>query len=145
MWCYNTQRHRTVDDIPYRLVFGKKPRVGISGLHLDDNLLDKIATEADLNKVCNYEGKEEDVVGAGVTQLQSGEDEVVGSEEVVGAGIVQLQSGDEEVVSPEKSWARPLCSCRVGRRDSSVQVISSKRTSHVYVIGRKQSSVITPR
>jgi hypothetical protein len=90
MWRYNTQRHSTVDDITYRLVFGQKPRVGISVLHLDDDLLDKLAMEADLNKVCNYEGKEEEVVGAGVVQLQSGEEEVVAAEEVVGAGIVQL-------------------------------------------------------
>jgi hypothetical protein len=73
MWHYNTQRHSTMDDILYHLVFGQKPRVGISGLHLDEDLLDKLTTESDLNKVCNYEGKEEEVVGVGVVQLQSGE------------------------------------------------------------------------
>jgi hypothetical protein len=33
MWHYNTQQHRMVGDVPYRLVFGQKPRVGILGLH----------------------------------------------------------------------------------------------------------------
>ena len=35
MFRYNTQQHRTVGDIPYRLVFGQLPRVGISTLHLE--------------------------------------------------------------------------------------------------------------
>jgi hypothetical protein len=34
MWRYNTQEHRTVGDVPYRLVFGQMPHVGISSLHL---------------------------------------------------------------------------------------------------------------
>ena len=56
MWCYNTQQHRTVGDVPYRLVFGQHPRVGISGFHLEQDLLDRLATEADLNRVVEYEG-----------------------------------------------------------------------------------------
>jgi hypothetical protein len=58
MWRYNTQKHRTVGEVPYHLVFGQHPCVGISGLHLGQDLLDRLATEADLNKVREYEGME---------------------------------------------------------------------------------------
>jgi hypothetical protein len=109
MWRYNTQIHRTVKDIPYRLVFGQKPRVGISGLHLDYSLLDKLATEADLNKVCNYEGKEEDVVDAGVVVAGGKMDvddkvaEVVSPNKVADTAIAQLQETDyyKDNASPE--------------------------------------------
>jgi hypothetical protein len=55
MWHYNTKHHRMVDNVPYRLVFGQHPRVGISGLHLEQDLLDRLATEDDLNRVIEYE------------------------------------------------------------------------------------------
>jgi hypothetical protein len=35
MWRYNTQIHRTLGNVPYRLMFGQLPRVGISSLLLD--------------------------------------------------------------------------------------------------------------
>ncbi len=57
MWRYNTQNHRTISDIPYPLVFGQLPRVGISALPLDASVLTQLATEAQLNRVCNYVGK----------------------------------------------------------------------------------------
>ena len=43
-------------DVQYRLVFGQQPRVRILGLHLEQDLLDRLATEADLNRVVEYEG-----------------------------------------------------------------------------------------
>ena len=49
-----------VGDVPYRLVFGQMPRVGISSLHLSPTVLDLLATEAQLNQVCDYVGKEAD-------------------------------------------------------------------------------------
>jgi len=36
------------------------PRVGISSLHLSATVLDSLATEAQLNQVCDYVGKEAD-------------------------------------------------------------------------------------
>jgi hypothetical protein len=57
MWRYNTQRHRTVNDVPYRLVFGQMPQVGLSELPLSRELIDTLATETQLNKVCDYVGK----------------------------------------------------------------------------------------
>jgi hypothetical protein len=57
MWGYNTQNHRTIGNIPYRLVFGQLPCVGISALSFDASVLTQLATEAQLNRVCNYIGK----------------------------------------------------------------------------------------
>jgi len=51
MWRYNTQMHRTLGNVPYRLLFGQLPRVGISSLLLDPNLINSLATEAELNQV----------------------------------------------------------------------------------------------
>ncbi len=51
MWCYNTQMHRTVDGVPYNLLFGHMPRIGISNLPLANDLINSLATEAQLNKV----------------------------------------------------------------------------------------------
>jgi hypothetical protein len=56
MWRYNTQQHRTGGDIPYRLLSGQVPRVGISSLLLDNALIDTLATEAQLNRVAEYDG-----------------------------------------------------------------------------------------
>ena len=57
MWRYNTQMHCTVDDVPYNLMFGHMPRIGISNLPLANELIDSLATEAQLNRVCDYVGK----------------------------------------------------------------------------------------
>ncbi len=57
MWQYNTQNHRTIGNIPYCLVFGQLPCVGISVLPLDASILTQLATEAQLNCVCDYVGK----------------------------------------------------------------------------------------
>jgi hypothetical protein len=54
MWQYNTQNHRTIGNIPYRLFFGQLPCVGISVLPLDASVLTQLAMEAQLNCVCNY-------------------------------------------------------------------------------------------
>jgi hypothetical protein len=46
-WAYNTNRHRGVGDaIPYELVFGQVPQVGISFLPLAPVILDSLHTEA---------------------------------------------------------------------------------------------------
>ncbi len=57
MWQYNTQNHRTISDIPYRLVFDQLPCVGISVLPIDASLVTQLATEAQLNRMCAYIGK----------------------------------------------------------------------------------------
>jgi hypothetical protein len=54
MWQYSTQNHCTIGDIPYCLVFGQLPRVGISALPLDASVLTQLAMEAQLNRVCDY-------------------------------------------------------------------------------------------
>ncbi len=48
---------RRVGDIPYCLVFGQLPYVGISALPLDASVLTQLATEAQLNRVCDHVGK----------------------------------------------------------------------------------------
>ena len=66
MWRYNTEQHQTVGKVPYRLVFGQHPRVGIWGLHLEQDLLDRLDTETDLNKVVEYEGQARVAVKSGL-------------------------------------------------------------------------------
>ena len=44
--------------VPYRLVFGQRLNEGILGLHLEQDLLDRLAPEANLNRVVEYEGME---------------------------------------------------------------------------------------
>ena len=56
MWRVNTQQHRTIGDIPYRLMFGQLPRVGIAQLPLAQELIDRLATETALNDVFDVEG-----------------------------------------------------------------------------------------
>jgi hypothetical protein len=58
MWRYNTQQHWMVCYVPYRLVFGQRLHEGILGLHLEQDLLDRLAPEANLNRVVEYEGME---------------------------------------------------------------------------------------
>ncbi len=43
-------------NIPYKLAFGQPPRVGISGLLISPQLLKRLSTEEDLNRVCQYDG-----------------------------------------------------------------------------------------
>ncbi len=46
MWRYNTQVHRKVGDVPYWLVVGRMPHVGISSLHHSAAVLDSLAMES---------------------------------------------------------------------------------------------------
>jgi hypothetical protein len=48
-WQYNTQIHSTIKDTPYRLTYGQHPRVGLSRLPIDPNVLKSLVTKADLN------------------------------------------------------------------------------------------------
>jgi hypothetical protein len=48
-WQYNTQIHSTIKDTPYHLTYGQHPRVGLSGLPINPNVLKSLVTEADLN------------------------------------------------------------------------------------------------
>jgi hypothetical protein len=57
MWRFDTQEHRMVGNVPYLLVFGQMPRVGISSLHLLAAVLDSLAMKSQLNQVCDYVGK----------------------------------------------------------------------------------------
>jgi hypothetical protein len=54
MWQYNTQNYRTIGNIPYRLVFGQLPCIGISALPLNTSVHTQLVMEAQLNRVCNY-------------------------------------------------------------------------------------------
>jgi hypothetical protein len=47
----------TIFPIPYHLVFGQLPCVGISVLPLDASVHTQLVTEAQLNCVCDYVGK----------------------------------------------------------------------------------------
>jgi hypothetical protein len=38
------------------MAFGQTPRIGISGLLVCPQLLDRLSTEEDLNRVCQYDG-----------------------------------------------------------------------------------------
>ena len=96
MWRYNTQQHRTIGDIPYRLLFGQEPRVGISSLHLDPNLLDQLATEAQLNRVAQYEGMQD------VADSEDEENNAIASgeeEDASDAAADAIASGEEEGAS----------------------------------------------
>ena len=55
-WRYNTQKHHTIRETLYHLMYGQLSHVGIASLHLDQNLLVSLATEAQLNCVAEYEG-----------------------------------------------------------------------------------------
>eukprot|EP00965_Chrysotila_dentata_P194610 6176471-Pleurochrysis_carterae.AAC.1 len=48
-WQINTAHPKAVGAMPYMLAFGQQPRVGISALPLAPELLDTLATEAELN------------------------------------------------------------------------------------------------
>ena len=53
-WRFNTQINKSIGNkTAYQLTFGQRPRVGISSLPIDLSLLDKLATEAELNKLLN--------------------------------------------------------------------------------------------
>ena len=54
-WLYNTSYHNAVKNLPFVLVFGQQPKVGISNLPIDPNVLNTLATEADLNDIIQVE------------------------------------------------------------------------------------------
>jgi hypothetical protein len=55
-WQYNTQVHSTVGNTPYHLLYGQNPRVGITDLPITRELMEMLATEAELNNVVGYPG-----------------------------------------------------------------------------------------
>ena len=60
-WLYNTSYHNAVKNLPFVLVFGQQPKVGISNLPIDPNVLNTLATEADLNDIIQVENAPDDV------------------------------------------------------------------------------------
>jgi hypothetical protein len=50
-WRINTQIYDTLKDTPYHLTYGQHPRVGISNLPVSPAILEKLATEAELQDV----------------------------------------------------------------------------------------------
>ena len=74
-WRVNTQFHRTLKDTPYHLVYGMHPRVGISNLPISQSVLNKLVTEAQLNKV--YCEMAEDTTQVSSNFPQSFQDQVV--------------------------------------------------------------------
>jgi hypothetical protein len=77
-WEMNTQIHRGIGgQMPYRMVFGQDPRVGLSGLAVDSALLESLKTEAELVSTLNLKRDtplEDQVLGGG-TANDTGEDE----------------------------------------------------------------------
>ena len=60
-WLYNTSYHNAIKNLPFVLVFGHQPKVGISNLPIDPNVLNTLATEADLNDIIQVENAPDDV------------------------------------------------------------------------------------
>jgi hypothetical protein len=127
MWRYNTQIHRTVDDVPYNLLFGHMPRVGISNLPLANELIDTLATEAQLNRVCDYVGKV-DIPDENNDAVLVGEIENIPmasneSDDAVLVGeigeISEREASREESVVGGQGYGTVICSCK-GKCDSKI-------------------------
>ena len=102
MWRYNTQIHRTLGNIPYRLMFGQTPRVGISSLLLEASLIDSLSTEAQLNRVTQYEGMVE-AVDSDNEDFPALDWEEAAADEVAPDG--EEAAADEEVLDGEEAAA----------------------------------------
>ena len=80
-WRVNTQQHSSVKAMPYQLLTGQRPRVGISGLPIAKELLETLTTEAALNRILHIpeDGRIEDStinLASGATRsADSAEDE----------------------------------------------------------------------
>ena len=77
-WEMNTQVHRGIGgQMPYRMVFGQDPRVGLSGLAVDSALLESLKTEAEIVSTLNLKRDvpiEDQMLGGG-TANDGGEEE----------------------------------------------------------------------
>ncbi len=59
MWRYNTQKHRTVNDVPYCQLFGQMPCIGFpQPTTCSGTFGQTLATKAEQYHVCDYVGKE---------------------------------------------------------------------------------------
>ena len=92
----------TVGNVPYCLVFGQMPRVGISSLHLSVTVLDTLATEAQLNQVCDYVGK---VVIPDDNFIAVGED-VENKAQAIDDPVVVGKDEGEEAVANNILWKK---------------------------------------
>jgi hypothetical protein len=70
----------------HKLAFGQPPRIGISGLLVFPQLLERLSTEEDLNRVCQYDG---------MIDLDNLDGEEVGVDDP----IVNQSEANEEVVN----------------------------------------------
>lgn len=68
-WRYNTQFHEAIKNVPFVLVYGQKPRVGISNLPISTDILDTLATEAELNKIIHIQ--QEPVISSPASQYEN--------------------------------------------------------------------------
>jgi hypothetical protein len=75
-------------------MFGQAPRVGISSLHLDTELLDTLATEAQLNQVAEYTGM---MSGQNNNVVDAAEEELVNNTQNNGmSGLVDMPDEDDD-------------------------------------------------
>ena len=97
-WFYNTSYHNAVKNLPYVLVFGQEPKVGISNLPIDANLLNSLATEAELNDIIQIENEPDDV--ASDVNSSAGDAQVGGlvddDDDAAAAAAAAAAAGDDD-------------------------------------------------
>ena len=125
MWRYKTQEHRMVGDVLYHLAFGQMPHVGILSLHLSATVLDTLATEFQLNQVCDYVRKVD--IPANHDAVAVGKDVEDVAKAIDDPIVVGKDEGEEAVANnilrPEITAGYPLLRC------SQKQLILTKNLS----------------
>ena len=101
-WQINTQFHHTVQNVPYVLMFGQKPRVGISDLPLDKTVIDKLHTEAELNMVVDVNNEIE------LPAINGGDHLIASAQSITSASPLRKNKTNKTVASTAAAAVRAM-------------------------------------
>ena len=154
-WQISTQKSRATGNLPYTLVYGQRPQVGISALPLSAELLDSLSTEAELcrhlkvdpDKLLEHSvfesalegnaaggsteqtGSEVDVESGGAAGGPSGAADG-GGPMVMGGGAAEKDM-DEEEENEEEGEEEEEDTCRVTEDGSSAYIAQGQQAAIV--------------
>jgi hypothetical protein len=135
-WRINTQFHHTIKNMPYHLVFGMHPCVGITNLPISECVLSNLVTETELNDViCQMENNTE----AATTEAVANPPLTMDKSSIVALSEA-TKSGTLVMLSPLQFWKCSSPESNKSRRDAA----HAKQTALMEAVTPSSSLSPTP-
>ena len=109
-WQINTSYHHGIKNVPYKLAYGQNPRVGISQLPIDKQVLSALATEAEISELIGLCQAVPPAASSTTTDTINGDDHVAVSDAGLNCAIAAVDA--EEIAAGEEVVAAVMDSVK---------------------------------